>query len=247
MAVPTAARRARSAKTKRPERGTSQESAFQQLRDLIVVGKLAPGSWIVEADLAERMGLSRTPIRGALQLLQNEGFVVEHKSGTKTRMMVAPLTMSDAHELYAIVGKLERMAGSCVARLDDEAKIKLADRLEGINRTVEELASAGKGSSARAVFDLDDSFHNVFVEAAAGPRLLALHRAVKPQIERYWRLYASTILNDLHHSVAEHDEIIAAIRRGDVAAIESSIEANWERGFERITKLIEIFGERGSW
>ena len=50
---------------------------------MIVMGQLSPGSWVVEADLAKRLGMSRTPIRGALQWLQREGYVIEHKEGKK--------------------------------------------------------------------------------------------------------------------------------------------------------------------
>jgi DNA-binding GntR family transcriptional regulator len=227
-------------------RGLSQEIAFQQLRDLIVMGKIAPGSWVVEADLAERLGLSRTPIRGALQLLQSAGYAVEHRSGTKSRILIAPLTMDDAHELYTIVGKLEGLVGTRLASLPKSEVTALANDLAEINSSIQDLAKVGQ-SNARQIFDLDSAFHRKFVEAAAGPRLLSLHRSVKPQIERYWRLYANTIVKDLNVSVKEHNDIIAAIRLADANRIERAIEANWTAGFERIAKLIEIFGERGSW
>jgi DNA-binding GntR family transcriptional regulator len=234
------------AATRAGTRGMSQEIAFEQLRDLIVMGKIAPGSWVVEADLAERLGLSRTPIRGALQLLQSSGYAVEHRSGTKTRILIAPLTMDDAHELYTIVGKLESLVGSHLATRPKGELTALANEMAEINASIHDLAKVGQ-SNARQIFDLDSAFHRKFVEAAAGPRLLSLHRSVKPQIERYWRLYASSIVRDLQNSVKEHNDIIAAIRHADAAKIERAIEANWTGGFERIATLIEIFGERGSW
>ncbi len=72
--------------------GTSVHTAFQQLRELIVHGKLSPGTWIVEGDLAKRLHISRTPIRAALNKLQQEGYVREHRMANKSRMIVAPLT-----------------------------------------------------------------------------------------------------------------------------------------------------------
>lgn len=227
-------------------RGMSQEIAFEQLRDLIVMGKIAPGSWVVESDLAERLGLSRTPIRGALQLLQSSGYAVEHRSGTKTRILIAPLTMDDAHRLYTIVGRLESLLGPRLALRPKSELIVLADEMAEINASIHDLAKVGQ-SNARQIFELDSAFHRKFMELAAGPRLLSLHRAVKPQIERYWRLYASTIVRDLHLTVKEHNDIISAIRHADATKLGNAIEANWTGGFERISKLIEIFGERGSW
>jgi DNA-binding GntR family transcriptional regulator len=74
-----------------------------------------------------------------------------------------------------------------------------------------------------------------------------LHKAIEPQTERYWRLYASSIINELHMSVMEHEEIIAALLKGDPDRLERALLANWENGCSRLAKVIDIFGERGSW
>jgi DNA-binding GntR family transcriptional regulator len=220
--------------------------AYQELRQLIVLGHLSPGSWIVEADLAERLRLSRTPVRGALQILQREGYVIEHKGARKTRLLVAPLTKEDAQELYTIVGHLEALAGVLVARLPSSVRGPLADRLTALNAELNAIASK-RPVDPRRVFDLDKEFHARIVEASAGPRLVGLHHIVKPQVERYWRLYASSIINELHVSVAEHAEIVRAVRKGDSEAIQAALNRNWVGGLQRIEGLIELFGERGSW
>ena len=73
------------------------KETLQHLRELIVKGQLAPGSVIVEADLAQRLGVSRTPVRDALRSLLQEGFILARTSGgRKTRLVVAPLTKEDA-------------------------------------------------------------------------------------------------------------------------------------------------------
>jgi len=93
-------------------------SAYQRLRELIVHGRLVPGSSVIEADLANRLGVSRTPVREALRLLQQEGLVVRNPAGvTKSRLAVAPLTKEDARELYWIVGRLVGMAAQRTAAL----------------------------------------------------------------------------------------------------------------------------------
>src|SRR5580692_12886555 len=89
------------------EHGTSVGIAFQRIRDLIVHAKLAPGTWIVEGDLCEHLNMSRTPVRGALYLLQREGYVQELRNARKSRMVVSSLTKEDAGELYPIIGRLE--------------------------------------------------------------------------------------------------------------------------------------------
>jgi len=233
----------RSAKS---EHGTSVDSAFQRIRELIVHGRMAPGTWIVEGDLCEHLKMSRTPVRGALYLLQREGYVIEQRNSRKSRMIVAPLTREDAYELYPIIGRIEGLAGCRAAKLPAEEREALATKLEGINR---ELARICKDRHIQSteIFDLDHEFHRLLVEAGSGPRLNALHRAIEPQTERYWRLYASSILNQLHSSVAEHEEIIAALRAVDAPRLEKALRANWENGCDRLASVIEIFGERGSW
>lgn len=226
--------------------GNSLRRAFYEIRELIVHGRLSPGSWIVEADLARYLSMSRTPVRSALHWLQREGYVIEHKNARKSRMVVAPLTKEDAEELYSIIGHVEGLAGRRTAQLPKPRRLEISTRLRGFNNQLREILAA-KDSRSTGIFDLDRNFHRAIIESGAGPRLLALHKSIEPQAERYWRLYASSIINDLHLSLAEHDEIIAAINAGDADRVERGLQANWENGCQRLASVIDIFGERGSW
>ncbi len=228
------------------KRGDSVTAVFLKLRDLIVQGQIAPGSWVVEAELSERLGFSRTPVRGALQLLQREGFILEHRGGTKSRLRISPLTKEDALELYTIVGQLEGLAGVLAAALPAEQRECLSTQLTDVNQRLHHIATSKK-VELRSVFELDTHFHHEIVAAASGPRLRMLHQMVKPQIERYWRLYAHTIIQDLHLSVSEHTEIIDSIANGNSRAVEKALASNWKKGADRISHLIDLFGERGSW
>jgi DNA-binding GntR family transcriptional regulator len=216
------------------------------VRDMIVHGRLAPGSWIVETDLTARLGLSRTPVRGALQLLEREGYVVEQKSRTKSRVLVAPLTKEDARELYLIVGHIEGLAARETAALPKAKRMEVVSRIREINARLDRIAKAHK-TGEESIFDLDMEFHRIIVEASAGPRLLTLHNSVKPQTERYWRIYASTILEYLHVPVSEHEAIISALTKGDADLTEKAVIENWVNGAERLCKVIELYGERGIW
>jgi DNA-binding GntR family transcriptional regulator len=202
---------------------------------------------VVEAELAERAGVSRTPVREALQRLQHEGLIVAGAGGnSKARLAVAPLTREDACELYSIVGHLEGLAGRRTAMLPAPLRRALVRRLKALNAALRRLARAGQ-QDANRIFELDLSFHRQIVEASAGPRMLALHREIVPQAERYWRLYASAIVDQLGLSVTEHIRIIQAIERGDSVAAERRIVLNWKKGAERLSKVIGSLGERGSW
>jgi DNA-binding GntR family transcriptional regulator len=227
------------------EHGTSLRIAFEEIRELIVHGKLSPGTWLVEGDLAEKLGMSRTPIRSAIQWLQREGYVIEYKNVSKSRMVVAPLTKEDASELYSIIGRVEGLAGRQIVSLRKTERADVVRKLKEINEQLRAIPDA-KPPRPAAIFDLDRGFHRTIVESGAGPRLLVLHRAIEPQAERYWRLYASGILSNLHVSLAEHDKIVAAIAAGDEDRIDQGLQTNWKNGCERLGQLIDAFGERGS-
>ena len=93
MKGPTAAPRTPGpARSSTMARGERPLVVYEQLRDLIVHGHLAPGSRIVESDVAGRLGVSRTPVRGALQRLQQEGYIVDPSGGRLARPTVSPLT-----------------------------------------------------------------------------------------------------------------------------------------------------------
>ena len=190
--------------------------------------------------------MSRTPVRGALYLLQREGYVIEHRNSSKARMIVAPLTKEDANELYPIIGRIEGLAGRRAAALPQSERDELAGKLKLVNEKLDRIARE-RSCNGPDIFDLDHEFHRLLVAAGSGPRLLTLHQAIEPQTERYWRLYASAIINDLHVSVAEHEEIIAALQEGDSGRLENALSLNWENGCSRLATVIDIFGERGSW
>lgn len=226
--------------------GNSTDTAFLAIRELIVEGKLAPGSWIVEADLTSLLKVSRTPIRAALQWLQHEGYVVARGTGAKTRMMVAPLTLHDARELYGIVGRMEGLAGYLAASLPAKERGELSATLRRLNAELNKMAKSVHPEPEQFV-EMDTTFHDKIVEACSGRRLLAIYKATKPQTDRYWRLYPSTGAGDMKDSCQEHEAIIEGIARGDGGSTERALQVNWENGAERLAKAIMRFGERGNW
>lgn len=223
-------------------RGESVNRAYDQLRELIVHGRLAPGSRIIESDIADRLGLSRTPTRSALHRLQQEGYV----TAVERRLSVAPLTQSDAMELFQIVGRLEGLAAHAAAERPAAERADIVSRLRALNA---DLAAAGLASppDPPRLFDIDMAFHRAYVEAGAGPRLLALHDAIKPQAERYVRLYVNSLVDEISTSVAEHEKINRCIEAGEADASQQAVENNWRNAARRLSRVIGTHGERGSW
>jgi DNA-binding GntR family transcriptional regulator len=226
---------------------TNRESlVYEQIRELIVHGRLAPGTRIIETEVASRLAVSRTPVRSALQRLQQEGYIVTAGDGRQARPSVAPLTREDAWELFGVVGAIEGLAGRLAAGLEQREKARLISRLEEVN---ERLLGATTASNLdrNLLFTLDTDFHHAYVEAAAGPRLRVLHEAIKPQGERYVRLYTSALWDEVATSVKEHQVIIASIAAGDEEATQRAIQQNWRNAALRLNRVIDNVGERGSW
>jgi DNA-binding GntR family transcriptional regulator len=219
--------------------------AYEELRRVIVFGQLAPGSRISERTIADLLSLSRTPVRSALHRLEQEGFVAAIGQGRERRLIVAPLTMSDSQEVYTIVGHLEGLAARIAAGLPAARRRELVVRLRELNRQLADRAR--HGGNASDFYDLDIAFHRGYVEGVVGPRLLALHRAIRPQSDRYTRLYVTVFLDQVGTSVREHERITKAIARGDGAAAQLAAETNWHNASERLARVIEKHGERGSW
>jgi DNA-binding GntR family transcriptional regulator len=219
---------------------------------MIVWGKLPPGTRLSERLVATRLGVGRTPIRHALHRLQQEGLVIAPRGGSEQRLVVAPMTQEDGEELYLMVGHLEGLAARNAARLPAARRKEIAARMRAVNR---KLAAALRARHAqhlgfadvRLVFDLDLELHSLFVEGIVGPRVLALHRAIKPQIERYARAYIGVLLGPLVSSVAEHEIIADAIAKGDLLGAQLAVETNWHNAAERLMRVIAHYGERGSW
>ncbi|HVT38499.1 MAG TPA: GntR family transcriptional regulator [Gemmatimonadaceae bacterium] len=217
----------------------------QELRSLIVLGHLPPGSRIPERAVAERLGLSRTPVRSALHRLQQEGLIASSGGGDEQRLIVTPLTQDDGQELFLLVAHLEGLAARIAAGLPPARRREIAGRLRHLNRQL--AAESAKRADVTRAFDADLEFHRAYVEGVAGPRLLALHRAIKPQTERYARLYVSLLLDELPTSVREHDAITRAILKGDPRAAQHAVETNWHNAAVRLGRIIAQHGERGIW
>lgn len=178
------------------------------LRDEILSGALPGGTRLGEADLAERLEVSRTPVREALSLLAAEG-IVEREPNRGAR--VASWSTEELGEIFAVRLVLEPHAVRlAVPRLSDDDLDELTDLAVRMRR----LGRPGKGRDLLAVFELNRAFHARLVEAAANPMLAAALRTVT---------HAAVVLQNfhdyspdaLHRSLAHHVEIVAAARARD--------------------------------
>ena len=226
---------------KRAGRGRASRE-YDQLLELIVYGRLPPGARIAEGPLAEMLGVSRTPVREALQRLRQEGLLVEvgGGSGLRGRLAVAPLERERMEELYALAGAIEGLAARGLSRIEAEKREQLAKRLEKIERSFHAEARRRTPEYDR-LFERHQAFHRALVEAAAGPETRAVLRTIKPQTDRYEWFYAPMAGPDFSSTRREHAAIVEAVRHGNALELERAVRANWLNGAERLGPLIEHF------
>ncbi len=229
----------------------ASEGAYTRLRALIVTGQITPGSPLVETDVADRLGVSRTPVRAALLRLEQEGFVLRTATGRNGRgatgrAMVAPLTADDLREIFLMVGALEATAARQAAALEPGRRAALAAALDETNRALREAVARRPPDLALAE-DLHIRFHRTCAAAGTGPRLRAEIDALAPQAERYQHVYSATMMYAVDDFTAAHDALIAAIRAGDADGAERAASVDWRITAERHCEMVTVLGERGNW
>ena len=208
-------------------------------------GRLAAGARLIETELASRLGVSRTPVRAALLRLEQEGYI-RSPDGLRARPAVAALTREDASELFNIIAEVEGLAARRAAALAPPQRRRLSRALRGLNGKLLKVAMAPR-PDPNSISRLDQEFHALYVHTAAGPRLRALHHGIKPQAERYVRLYSNALVDEIATSVAEHNVIIRAIESGNPDAAQRAVETNWRNAAERLGRVITTMGEHGTW
>lgn len=191
---------------------TAQEAVLTELRRLLVTGDLAPGTPIRQEALAERLGVSRVPVREALKVLEGEG----HVSYSAHRgYVVAELSIDDLVEVYRLRELLEAEAIRVAV-----PRLTLLN-LEEIEQAARDVESAGADGDLAEVTAANRNFHFLLFDAAGLPRLSRTLRQLWDATDVYRSVYFAAADNR-QRVVDEHEHLCAALRAGDA---EAAIEA----------------------
>ncbi|GAA0517541.1 GntR family transcriptional regulator [Paractinoplanes deccanensis] len=183
-------------------RSLLRDAAYERLRAAIVDGTLEPGLVLRGDDLAERLGLSRAPVRDALGRLAAEG-LVESKPQSFTR--VTPLVERDVRDAAAVVGAMHDLALQSVALTGEQ--------LDRMRAAGERFAAAVRAGDLDAALDADDALHAVPVLACGNVAAAMTIERFTPLIRRAERLLWASPHGE--RSVRRHDELIGALAAGD--------------------------------
>lgn len=184
------------------------DHAYEFIRLQILDGTLHPGDRLVEADLADDLRSSRTPVREALRRLEAEGLVevLPHRGAR-----VAAWTEDDLREIYDLRAVLESMAGERAATHINDGDLNLLDEL---CNEMEACMLDSSPTSRDRYSQLNGQYHDVIRDASGSPRLVSMLRGVVsvPLIVTTFHRYQQL---DMARSARHHREIVEALRAGD--------------------------------
>lgn len=182
-----------------------RDVVFNTLREAILKGELVPGERLMEKQLAERMGVSRTPIREAIRKLELEGLVLMvPRKGAE----VAKITEKDIKDVLEVRATLEALAVRLACEKMDE------QGMEKLTQVKEAFEKAAEKKEIELLIIKDVEFHDAIFAATGNEKLIHIVNNLREQIYRFRVKYISE-MNDYSGLVKEHEEIVESIRNGD--------------------------------
>ena len=207
-----------------------REVVCESLRDAIRRGVLKPGERIMEIQLAEELGVSRTPVREAIRKLELEGYVIMMpRRGT----YVASMSIRDINEIFEIRTALESLSNGLAAeRITEEEQEQLQRLLVLIGGHIED-------NDMEKIVDADIEFHDMLYRAARNTRLLNVISNLRDQLTRF-RTLSMSYPGRLQATLEEHKAIVDAISRGDVKAARKAAEKHMENSERTLLKAMDV-------
>ncbi|MFF6879677.1 GntR family transcriptional regulator [Streptomyces sp. NPDC012474] len=205
------------------------DEVFDRLRDSIVRGELVPGEKVKDSELAERLGLSRTPVREALARLVDIG-LVEAKPGVYTR--ITTLNRHDVEKTLSVLRALDQLAIETAVPVMTEMDLR---HMRQANRDFERAVAANDTAAALAA---DDRYHAVPIAAADNPVLSRIVEQLHPQIHRILHRKFSTLLGG-RNTIEHHDRLIDVCTAGDARAAAELSGQHWSELGGHINRLFD--------
>jgi len=201
-----------------------REEAYLVLCNEIVEGRFEPGRKLRDKELAEQLGVSRTPIREALLRLEEEG-LVQTKPNCST--VVCPIDFHSLLNLYSIAWSLENLAlKQAFEKITDES-------VDLMTKANERLLQALKSNDSVAAVQADNDFHSIYIQLSQNEELCRILSGIKQKLKRL-ELYYFAQVKDGIHSYEEHVQIIEALKKRDMSLALKAVESNWQASLSRI-------------
>lgn len=182
-----------------------RDVVFESLREAILEGKLSPGQRLMEVQLAEQLGVSRTPVREAIRKLELEGLVVMLP---RKGAYVANMSLKDIIDVLEIRASLEGLSAYLAAERINEEDIKKLEKI------ADDFKKSANDLDIESSLKMDVEFHECIFKAANNKRLHQLINSLWEQVYRFRVSYISDYDSSVN-IIKEHELILDAIRKGD--------------------------------
>jgi DNA-binding GntR family transcriptional regulator len=209
-----------------------RDVVFNTLREAILRGELVPGERLMELQLASKLGVSRTPIREAIRMLEQEGLAVTiPRKGAE----VAKMTLKDMEDVLEIREALDELAVRIAC--DKISQEQLASLID-----VKELfVSSTRTGDVKMIAEADVRFHDVIYEATGNPKLVTLLNNLREQVYRYRVEYIKNPAN-YPTLIAEHEAIVEGLKNRDKTAATLAMHAHVENQAAAVKAVIQRQG-----
>jgi len=201
-----------------------RDQTYSELRKAILSGPIGPGTVLVQEQLAEQLGVSRTPVRDALDRLANEGLVIRSPGG---RIHVAPYSLDELHEKYAVRQALEKLALRLAA---PELSSRALPRMRAL---VDEMRQAIADDHTQRVIQAGADFHEMIYAACGNSYLRQQLTSLNDSIRRY-RHAAIDMPGRAAETLREHELIVEQLAARDITAAEQALEEHIARSLLRL-------------
>lgn len=210
-----------------------REVVFKSIRGAIISGVLKPGERLMEVQLAEKLGVSRTPVREAIRKLELEGLIIMLP---RKGAYVADISAKDITDVLEIRAALEGLASALAAsRITDE-------EIKELNLTAIHFHQAIEDDDFNRIVQMDIEFHDRIFKAARNERLLQINNNLREQVQRFRIMYISKS-NKSKDLVKEHYGIAEAISRRNIEMADKLAKTHIENAEKYIMNTVENMAE----
>ncbi|MCX6030845.1 MAG: GntR family transcriptional regulator [Chloroflexi bacterium] len=212
---------------------TLSDQVANQLRQVILQGRLKPGQRIVEHEIADAMAISRGPVRDALKILQNERLVVQYPH---RGAFVAWLTLRDAEEIYSLREALESLA------LDYAIKYATDEQIAELDQVINQMtAQLQQDCTQTEATDLDLEFHHTLCRISGHSRVLVAWTALRAQVRLLILTHRILQPTDFRENGIEwHRRLVNAVRQRDTQVARRVLQDHLAASFESVATAIRV-------
>lgn len=205
-----------------------RDVVFHTLREAILKGELKPGERLMELQLAAKLGVSRTPIREAIRMLEQEGLAVTiPRKGAE----VAKMTEKDMEDVLQVREALDELAATIACEQ------MTAEQLDALKNTMREFEEFTKTGNVKKIAEADVKFHDIIYQATGNPKLVNMLNNLREQMYRYRIEYLKDEKN-YPVLIREHSEIVEGLMAKDKAKVTAAMHCHVENQVVAVKEII---------